>query len=356
MKLIPSTIILIATVASGYFLGTSLVDDEILDQTEVSKAPDSAETQRVARKHALRLIERRVAEFEASRNVSKEEKDKKFFASVADLSQTINDMNEIMERTEGVVDGLKDSLGEDLNPGERAVVSRTARSLSDKLVLGRTLISATQSSIRREGLRLLEHAAMAGESEALRLIIQSLNDGDASFAREAMRRARNLAKSADQTVLDMVKESGLEGDLVAMLPSKKGADFRTVLDALTALKSPAAIQGWRQVFTADSGGNRNRMTAARSLKELGSPQEYQQILTSYDADLASGEANISRNAVNNLRRLGGEEAKKTLQRALVADPQGPNARSIKNALRRMERSANRRRRSAAGSGAPTRRG
>ncbi|MFT7620366.1 MAG: hypothetical protein ACI97A_004023 [Planctomycetota bacterium] len=337
MKLLPSVAILIVTVIMGQLIGTSLAESEEVSETGALEAPDREEIKRVARAHALQLIRNRVEELESNETLSKEEKQKRLAVFLTDLGKGINSMENIIERTETVVDGLSASLGAGLEPGERAVVTRTARQLNNKLVLGRTLINAKESSVRREGLRLLEEAALAGETEALDLLIASLGDDDSTFVRESMRRLANISKSELPEVVAMVKNSGLEGQLISMLPTLEGAEHTRALTALTSLGNPAAVQGWRQIYVKDGQGERNRISAAQSLKKLGSPQEYNQMLSTYDADLLSTEGRTARNAISNLGRLGGSDAKTSLKRALDADPKGTNARRIERALRELER-------------------
>lgn len=333
MKLIPATLILVLSLAGGQFIGRALIDEGPGTETNEDLGPDSEEIQRIARARALELIREQFAA--SASEVSEEEKRQQLEAAVSEVGQDLSEMDQIMGRTEKVVDGLADSLGSDLDPGERVIVTRTAAKLNNKLVLGRTLITATEDSVRREGLRLLEQAAREGEVEAVALIMRAMNDMDTSFAAEALRRATSLA--SDKKNKEIVQKSGLEERLVAMLPTADGSTQTRILRALTALENPAAVQGWRQIYSKADVRMRDQITAARSLKDLGSTQEYSQLLSRLDADLASTEGRTARTAINNLRSLGGDDAKAALKRALDADPEGSNARSIERALRRMDR-------------------
>ncbi len=336
MKLIPATLVLLITVVGGHFLGTSLAEASEEKVATLPEPPSQDEIENIARARALELIRGRVAELESERPETEEEKAARLEADSNDVVRQIAAMDDIMLRTENVVTGLAKSINPDLDPGERDIVLRTAKQLSNDLILGRTLLRAKERVVRREGLRLLQKAAEAGELEAFAILMRSLNDSDTTFAKATLRVIGQLARSKDKTVSKMFKESGLEGELVAMLPTLEGREQRSALTALTALKNEAAVQGWRQIYTKDGQNNGNRISAARSLNQLGSSQEYSQMMSTFNAQLASPESNVSRSAINNIRRLGGDAAKVTLQRALDADPNGNNARSIKRAIRRLE--------------------
>ncbi len=341
MKPIPATLILLVTVIGGHLIGTNLAEAHEENVATLEEAPSQGELERIARARALELIRGRVAELESENPETEEEKAARLEAESNDVARQISAMDDIMLRTENVVTGLAKSINPDLDPGERDIVLRTAQQLNNDLILGRTLLGAKENVVRREGLRLLQKAAEAGESEAFTLLMRSLNDSDSTFAKATLRVIGQLARSKDKAVSKMFKESGLEGELVALLPTLEGSEQRSALNALTALKNEAAVQGWRQIYTQDGQNNGNRISAARSLNQLGSSQEYSQMMSTFDAQLSSPESNVSRSAINNIRRLGGDAAKATLQRALDADPDGSNARSIKRALRRLEQGGRR---------------
>ncbi|MEE9394829.1 MAG: hypothetical protein V3W41_20260, partial [Planctomycetota bacterium] len=116
-----------------------------------------------------------------------------------------------------------------------------------------------------------------------------------------------------------------------------GAAKKTLLRSLSGIGHPSAEPGWLTIYSNLENNDRNRTEAARELRKLGRTGPYDELVSTNAQLLRSGESRDFRNALRNLGRLGGDEVKLLLQAELASNPDGKDARRIRQTVRRLER-------------------
>ncbi|MCB9833604.1 MAG: hypothetical protein H6807_14135 [Planctomycetes bacterium] len=332
MKLLPLALVLVTAMFGGRLIGLGWAGSDDGAGGQAPSAAEREEFQALATDEARRQID---DYFARRRDRLQEETtglDRARAEALADARTRVETLRGILERSEDAFGTLSSTLAEDRSPGELVVAWATNRVLADDLAMGRTLITGREEETRREGLRHLAKAAAAGNREAIELLMGLFGDPEPGIAQEALRLAAGLARRDDPETRKLIADSGLESRLVAMLPGLEGMAQRRVLEALTAQGNAAATTVWRQIYNDDTARGRDQVSAARALKELGSPGEYDQLLLQLEYDLAADDRRTFRSALNDIRRLGGDDAKAALQRALDAAPEGRDADSLRRAI------------------------
>jgi hypothetical protein len=333
VKFFPALIVLVFSILAGAFV-SPIVFDHGRDAENRARDPEAlrAEIRRLAKERALARFET-WAEERSGRDDAGETIRAAFAAretEVDALGERIGQLNSGIEFAEALYDDPAGRV-------ERDVAILTGRIIRDDLKMARLLLESTNPDMRRRAAGRLATAIREGSREAAELLLLLWSDPEDSVSSSARRSSLDLARRAKDNaeLTQLMADSGLTDQLASRAASEDGRSKRQYLEALASLKHPAAEQGWVEIYNG-AERDRDRVSAARALKDMGRTGPFDELLQRYGSELNVVEGRTARTAIDSLRRLGGPEAKLVLKAALDADPDGPNARQIQRTLRRID--------------------
>ena len=301
MKLFPAAIVLLVSVGLGQVLGRALVQEDDLAGEQSTEGFSSLEVQDIARQHALELMRSREEQNQVEGKGAQDLED----ASSA-LRQKVTLMEEILSRTEKVLDGLESSLESGQDPGEQVVLMRSMAQLNDPLALGRILIQARELEVRRRGLQLLQKAALNGEREAIDLLLEAVRESDEDYVRWVVMTLTTIARRVNtKEVLDVLRAAGLDRWLEEYWARGEATTERRNLRwGLLAFRTPSAVQAWQQEFDAEGNSVRVRAVDAVNLRILGHPEASARLFAELSEQLVGDDRGRIGSVLNALTRLG----------------------------------------------------